>query len=301
MIEQRKISNRKISKYKRKELSSSYTQEEVLRKIKLTQRDREVLMSLYWHRCLTTEQLADIHFKYDGKGKVNKQANLIARRRLRKMFDAHLVDRFFIDVGENNGSSQAHVVLDKLGARLVAGMLNMDVKDLNWRYEMNQNLLPYHSHTVKVNDFYLCLLKKARICRHEVVGFTAESHTRFEFEHDGRKVILNPDAYGQYWKGDEGIHFFLEMDNGTMSPSVFQKKHERYTAFYASEAYDEYYDTFPFILTVTTSRERALQLRDTICKVDNTDVNWYFASEDDVKRDPLSWIGKEDEKPLYIL
>jgi len=295
--------SRKISKYKRKPMGEADTYlHDIFQKPILTKRDKEVLLSIYYHRCLTTEQVAEMHFRYDSKGKENSQAVLIARRRLRKLFDYGLIDRFFVDVGENNGSSQAHAVLDAMGAKVVAGLLNMKPEEVNWRYEMNEARLPYLGHMVAVNNFYLFLLRAARANGHEATLFRTESHIRHEFTHWGRKMVFNPDAYGQYFVGEDGFHFFLEWDNGTMTPHVFQKKHQRYTAFYDSDEYRKFYETYPYILTVTTTWERAVQLRNSIVQIDQTDLVWLFTSEEKARENVLGdiWIGK-DEKPVSLL
>jgi hypothetical protein len=300
----RKINSRKLSKFKRKPLGSTDTHiEDILQKPVLTKRDKEVLLAIYFHRCLTTEQVAEMFFRYGKGGKLNSQASVIARRRLRKMFDYCLVDRFFIDVGENNGSSQAHMVLDSLGAKIVAGLLNIPLNELQWRYEMNETRLPYLEHMVKINDCYVSLLRKSREEGHEVTLYRTENHVRHEFKYWNQRVVFNPDAYGQYWLGDEGFHFFLELDNGTMTPGVFQKKHQRYTSFYASEEYSNHYENFPLVLTVTTTWERAEQLRKVIEKVDDTDVEWYFTSEEQFHSDPLGavWLSKDEENPVTLL
>lgn len=293
----RLITTRKISKFKRKYGEADTHLQDILQKPILTRRDKEVLLSIYYHRCLTTEQITEMHFKYNSKGKANSQASLIARRRLRKMFDFCLIDRFFIDVGENNGSSQAHVILDTVGAKVVAGLLNLKMEELSWRYEMNEARLPYLSHMIKINQFYIYLLRKARNCKHEIEDFRTENHVRHEFKYWGQRMILNPDAYGQYWKKDAGIHFFLELDNGTMTPKTFEKKHQRYSAYYDSNEYLKLYENFPLILTVTTTHDRAVQLRNQIARVDKTDMRWLFTSEDRVKLNPLGkiWLGKEED------
>lgn len=297
----RLFSNRKISKYQRMGDADTHLQD-VFTKPVLTKRDKEVLLSVYYHRCLTTEQIAEMHFKYDSNGKENSQSSVIARRRLRKLFDYALTDRFFVDVGENNGSSQAHVVLDSTGAKVVAGLLNLKLEEVSWRYEMNDARLPYLGHMVSVNEFYLWLLKEARKRGHDVTGFRVENHIRHEFTYWGQKMTFNPDAYGQYWYGNEGFHFFLEWDNGTMTPTTFQKKHQRYVGFYASEEYLKCYESFPMVLTVTTTKERALQLRNSIYSKDDTDMVWLFTSEEEARENVLGeiWWGKE-EKPVSLL
>jgi hypothetical protein len=114
---------------------------------------------------------------------------------------------------------------------------------------------------------------------------------------------VNPDAYGQYWYTQEdGVHFFLEWDNGTMSPQVFQKKHQRYSAYYASGEYEPIYREFPLILTVAPTKDRAMGLRNAIYGIDNTDLQWLFASRDEAEKDPVGriWYGK-DEKPVSLI
>lgn len=301
---ERKITSRRISKFTRRALGDPETHlQNIMKKPILTQRDKQVLLSVYYQRCLTTEQIAELHFRYDKHGNVNTQALVITRRRLRKLFDNGLIDRFFIDVGENNGSSQAHVVLDQLGARVVAGLLNLRMEDIQWRYEMNQTRLPYLEHMVKINQFFIELLRKAREKDDEVVSILTENHVRHEFTYHGKKVVFNPDGYGQYWHGDEGFHFFLELDNGTMTPKTFERKHQRYARYYASGEWETYYENFPLILTVTTSEERAQQLQRTIAKVDNTDTVWLFASEEKIRADVLGavwWhIRKKDPVSLF--
>lgn len=294
--------SRKVSKYARRWGEHDMHLHDVLQKPVMTARDKEVLMSIYYHRCLTTEQIADIHFRHDASGKENSQANLIARRRLRKLFDYALIDRFFIDVGENMGSSQAHVTLDSLGAKVVAGLLNIEPSEVNWRYEMNEARLPYLGHMIAINHVYIALLKSARELGHECTDFKTENHVRHEFEHWGQKMVFNPDAYGQYWMDKEGFHFFLELDNGTMSIPTFQKKHQRYMSFYESGKYRAQYETFPFILTVTTTHDRARQLARSIGSADNTDATWLFASEEDLRSNGVGtiWIDKQG-KPASLI
>jgi len=302
MLETRQITSRRINKFVRKQGDTERSIREVYQNPMLTPRDREVLLSIYYQRCLTTRQIAEMHYRYNSKGLENSQSELIARRRIRKLFDAQLVDRFFVDIG-NEGTSQGHIILDKLGAKIVAGLLNQEVEELSWSYEMNETRLPYLKHMVDINNFYISLLRNARKHKHEVTGYRTENHTRHSFTFWGKKMVCNPDAYGQYWfSEDEGIHFFLELDNGTMSLPVFQRKHQRYTAYYASKSFESIYGTFPLILTVTTNLDRALRLRNAIYGIDNTDLQWLFTSNELASEDPLGpiWYGKQKEPVALI-
>lgn len=299
----RLLSTRRLSKFKRKDEERVITVQDILKKPVLTQRDKAVLMSIYYHRCLTTEQLTEIHFRYRKDGTENQQAALITRRRVRKLFDYRLIDRFFIDVGENNGSSPGHLLLDQLGANIVAGLLNCKMEDLNWRYEMNNVRLPYLQHMVEVNNFYVWLLQQSRKQKgHEILNFRTENLTRFDFKHWGQKFTFNPDAYGQYFYGEDGFHFFLELDRDTMTPGSFQRKQQRYATFYDSSEYTKYFATFPIVLVVTPSLERAKVLQKVIYATSKTDIRWLFTSRDLAEKDPLAaiWLG-EKEKPESLV
>jgi hypothetical protein len=87
-----------------------------------------------------------------------------------------------------------------------------------------------------------------------------------------------------------------------MGVATFQKKHDRYTAFYASDEYLKYFASFPLVLTVTPNMERAEQLRHAIYAIDNTDIQWLFTSEELAKDNPLGriWLGKE-KAPIALI
>lgn len=299
----RLITDKKIkNKYVRKTEDTEISLQDVLRMPTLTKRDRDVLLSLYYHRCLTSKQIAEIHFRY-GKNGYNNQAELIARRRLRKLFDLKLVDRFFVFPDDGQGSSAQHVILDTLGAHMVAGMLNLPFEDLEWRYDMNDVRLPYLDHMILINDFYVWLLKWAREHGHTIDTFLVENHVRHEFKYKRKKIKFNPDAYGRYYTGDEGFHFFFEMDNGTMTLQTFKKKLERYEAFFASEEYKKYYgDSFPLILVVAPDEERAISLRNTIYADNNYGLQWLFTTKELAEANPVGeiWLGTEKE-PVGLL
>lgn len=298
----RKISVKKISKYKRKDEAAEISLQDILRKPILTPRDKRVLLSIYYHRCLTANQIAEMHFRF-GKSGENTQAPLIARRRLRKMFDYKLIDRFFVDMPEGEGSSPQHVVLDQLGARVVAGLLNVNVEDLDWRYDMNEVRLPYLSHMVAVNDFYLYLLRVARKHGHNFETYLVENHVRHEFKYDNGLVKFNPDAYGRYFvTPSEGFHFFLEWDNGTMTLQTFKKKLYRYHAFYETGEFEKYYgESFPMVLVVAPSEERAISLRNAIY-TEGTPLRWLFTTAELAEANPLGviWLG-EEQTPVSLI
>lgn len=277
---------RKVKKYERAECTDYLgLYRQLGQKGCLTPRDKEVLMGLYRLRCLTSLQIARLYYGKKDDGALNTCATAIARRRLRMMYDYHLTDRFFIDVGENNGSSPQFAVLDNVGAYVVSGMLNIPVAELNWVKGINAAGLPYYQHTIEINDLYISMLDQCEARGYTLCEFLGEMHVRQSFDYGGYQYIVNPDGYFQMFTDTSGLHFFLELDRGTMTTGQFIKKVPRYAAYYASGDYKTHYETFPIVLVATTSMERAQLLKRAVESKDTTDMNWIFTSVDEMRRD----------------
>lgn len=288
--------NRKLSKFKRKRLGDPETHlRDLMVRPTITKRDQQILLSLYWCRCLTSHHIREMHFQGPS------QADVICRRRLRRMFDELLIERFFVDVGEGNGSSPQHVLLDEVGAKIVAGLLNIPLADLKWSKAYNEAALPYMRHTVELNSYYVSLLRRAREKGHDIPVFVTEVHLLHSFKYRDDTFTFNPDAYLQYWREDEGVEAFLEWDRGSMSPKQFQEKAKRYRAFYASGEFKKAgYQTMPDILTIVPDRARAERLKEAIERVDRTDLRWLIGVPETPLDDGLFLEAhKEEETRLF--
>lgn len=306
--DQERIRNRVYGKHQ-PVAQKRITLQNLYQHIRLTPRDKAVLLSLYYHRCMTSKQIAEIHFAYNEKGEPNNQSEVIARRRLRLMYNAQLIKRYFFDAPQGQGTVPQHVVLSGLGARVVAGMLAQPFSEISWKHEFSVvtgNNLPYLAHSIGITDFYIYLLRSARAYGHEVKEYMTEQHIRHEIpKAKGRgKYIVQPDAYGQYWLDNNTyLHFFLEWDNGTMTVNQFMKKYERYLAFYASKELETNYGEIPpYILVVTPNDDRAIRLRNAMYLNRNMPMTWLFTSRERVAEQFLGkvWLGAE-EKPISLL
>ena len=275
------ITDGKRNKYQRGVIADAYdAYADFIQKRKITPRDLEVLKGIYYHRCLTSTQIAKMYYSKKDDGTENKAALVIARRRLRTMYEAHLIDRFFIDVGENNGSSPQFCMLDSVGAYVVAGLLNIPLDDLKWRKDQNKVLLPYLSHTVGINDFWLSVSEAADRKKHRVTDYRVENHCRAQFMFYEDNVVLQPDAYFKYYVGSDGFHFFVEIDRGTMTMTQFSYKVKRYAKYYSSSAYLAEYPSFPAVMVVTTTDERARQIKKCIDENDPySEITWLVTDE----------------------
>ena len=111
----------------------------------VTDRDREILRLIRWHRVLTTNQVATMFFS-------DKNT---AQHRLTRLYELRLVERFRPFRSGREG--EYHYVLDQLGAYIVAAMRSDDFDaevKVRWRTDQalaiaqSQRLAP----TVGAND-----------------------------------------------------------------------------------------------------------------------------------------------------
>src|SRR5918996_3723607 len=89
----------------------------------ITDRDMQLLLQLYEHKILTTHQVQELHFSSEHR----------ARKRLLQLYSRAVLDRF--RPHQHPGSQPHHYYLDDLGAKLVAGYLAVDPKELRFRKE----------------------------------------------------------------------------------------------------------------------------------------------------------------------
>ena len=121
----------------------------------LTDRDREILRLLRWHRVLTTSQVHQMFFSDRNT----------AQHRMTRLHDLRLVERFRpLHEGRD---CEYHYVLDVLGAYVVAVMATRDPdREIKMRWRTDQALSIATSqrlaHTVGANDLFVRLMAAAR-------------------------------------------------------------------------------------------------------------------------------------------
>src|SRR5438270_2262876 len=86
----------------------------------MTDRDREIALFLYRHQVLTTEQLELLFFA----------STRSAQKRLLKLHEHVVIERFYPPISFGHGKRQAHWVLGDAGVKLVAACLEVEPKVL---------------------------------------------------------------------------------------------------------------------------------------------------------------------------
>jgi hypothetical protein len=170
----------------------------------LTDRDRQILRLLRWHRVLTTSQIHVMFFR---------DLNT-TQHRMTRLYQLRLVERFRPLRSGREG--EYHYVLDVLGAYVVAVMANRDPdREIPMRWRTDQALSIASSqrlaHTVGTNDLFVRLVASARHrADAELSTWWGERYCKERFA-----GIVYPDGVGVWGEGDVAVVFCLEYDRGT--------------------------------------------------------------------------------------
>lgn len=166
----------------------------------LTERDTQICIDIFDHRFLTNRQIFQLHFPSEHR----------ARARTLELFELKILDRF--RPPKRPGSWPLHYVLDKLGAEVVAGALNVDPRVYFERNRVSRLVRSRRlSHMRSVNDFFCGLAYAAR---------TTETCHLDRWFGEARSSgycqgIVHPDGITTLKGPSTSTSFFLELDRGT--------------------------------------------------------------------------------------
>lgn len=220
----------------------------------LTDRDREIVMTLFEQRVLRTDQVAVLFFSSVRR----------AQDRMLFLYRHRVVDRFYPAAPRGHGKPQAHWLLDDAGAHIAAACLDVDRKALHWERRSDWGAHRHLAHRLGVNGFVTGLV--AATLRDHGVG-AARWH--------GPRAVANalpggltekpiPDAGFQLSAPAGRVECLLEWDRGTESGSVLREKLYRYRR--ASD--DARGGTTANVLFVVPSEPRAETLRRALADAD---------------------------------
>ncbi|MGQ0679833.1 MAG: replication-relaxation family protein [Actinomycetota bacterium] len=169
-------------------------------------------MDLYEHKVLTTGQLMDLYF----------DSQRVTERRLLnlKLYQHGVVQRF--RPASEKGSYPFHFLLGDLGAQVVAAEMGVELKNLKLAKDRLVRIAysPRLSHLVALNTFFSRLIHRCRQTQElRVTHWWGEDRVRRRWG----QIVL-PDALCQLEAAGIRVRFFLELDQGTESPSKLAKK-----------------------------------------------------------------------------
>ena len=239
----------------------------------ITERDHEIILSVYRYRYLTTSQIARLHFP----------SARTAQRRLSVLTGHKLLAHFSVpNIGERL------YMLTTRGANLVADMLDVSPDDLLWSAGTKPPKDYYFiKHFVAISDFRITLTHAVVQSDISLLGFIPEHYgakhlsgrvtkyikdVAFSITDPKEKITHTPDAVFALEKNQKQALFFLEIDRGTETISNPAKGIGKMIRFYEGYAQEEKYRGYaedfhcePFsnfrLLIVTTSARRVENIR----------------------------------------
>ncbi len=286
----------------------------------LTERDLEILRTVYAFRLITREQVERLIFPpTNGREKYTRTS--ITRHRLKLLFHNRYLERLPIPVKPGAWAWRPLYRLAKKGAQLIADKQGIAVSELPYwgrRFDKDQRRTVasqlFVDHLLKINDARIAVILAADAvgCRIEqwIDDAALKSQERQDFatirRHGGkaRDVQVVPDGYFVLNLGNRRAHFFLELDQATMSNQRWKSKVLAYQRYVASGRYQEKYQTQSLrILTVTTTEKRLKNLKKVTERVGGGRMFWFSTFEQAVSEQVLSghiWLvaGETTPRPL---
>lgn len=208
--------NRKYERPDVKQISRQWVKENCTN---VTERDMGLLKIIHQHKLVRRDQIQTLYPKFPSTDFLNK--------RLKILYNKHIIDRIYPPVGIGKGSSKQHICLDRAGAILLD--LEKFNKPINLDRSGNKSLPLGWEHRVMIND-YKC--KIIDTCLN--VGATLKlMWTEYPYAYNDTRII--PDITCLIVHEGKGILLFIEVDLGTEDIPYVKRKIDSYKDFYISK------------------------------------------------------------------
>lgn len=185
----------------------------------LTERDREIVWTLFEQQLLTTDQLTLLFFSSKRR----------AQDRLLFLYRHRVLDRFYPPARFGAGKPQAHWLLDEAGAILVAAQLGVERRKLGWQRRDDWGSHPQLAHRLETNRFVTDLIAATPADRSLGVTWWAgprEATRRLAV--DEHLPSPRPDGAFELVCPAASIECYLEWDRGT---ETRQRLHDKLLAY----------------------------------------------------------------------
>ena len=288
---------------------------------RLTQRDRDIVRSVYNYRALTSPQINTLHFPPQA-GKTNRQkVSSRCHYRLRGLYEYGFLHREEQSSKPSEGRKPFVYFLDKGGLNLLAEMHGVFPDDLDWHPKQKQIRPQAINHLLATNDVRIAIELAAKNLSADIRKWLDDGTLRRKEMKDRveirtpqgsrNTVTIVPDGYCLLSVGEHNYHHFLEIDMGTVTGQSsnyrrrdFSRKIRGYIAYGSSGQYQERYKAQSMrVLIVTTGEKRMENLKVVTEKAGGRDQFW-FTTFDKINGDsalsrPIWAVaGREERHPL---
>jgi len=235
-------------------------------------RDVAIVRAVWRYRALTTHQLEALFFGQGRGGKINTRC----QRRLQLLFQHGYLWRDEQPVKLSEGRRPLLYRLDRRGAELLAA----GGEDVDWVPADNDAGALFLEHLLATNDFRVAVTIAARAVGVGVDRWLDDEtlrrrESRQYVQLQGRdgaqsRVAIVPDGYFRLQLAGHALHFFLELDRGTVVGRAsrwgrrdWRRKVLAYAGYIASGQFEQRYNARGVrILTVVPSAGRLAHLKE---------------------------------------
>ena len=256
--------------------------------MRLTSRDVRIILEVYTHRVLSAPQIEALFFPSPKlRGCITS-----CQRRLQLLFHHGFLCRIDLPIKLGEGRAPYVYALDERGADLIATKRDIDRADVAWNSKHNQLGHQFVEHTLAVNDFRIAINLLSDAGHYSVKSWIGESDfrtvamkDRVPYRMRGARVVRNyPDGY--FRLSVPGVkrdaHFFLEVDQGTMSNANWREKVQAYHEFRLRGLSETHFGTRNFRLLSIVAGERRLPNLKRTTETAGGDHHFWFAAQDQV-------------------
>lgn len=238
-------------------------------RMKLQERDKQVMLGVYRFRFLNSEQIEALFFTTSTKPRGLKPACL---RRLYLMYHNGYLDRVPLPVVMGEGRNTEVYALDELGAVEVGKILGTGRPSVQWQPKSNKVKPLFLDHSLSVSDMWVIVSSLDRDGQLEIVSSMTETELKSADMQDKIPYLMRgarierkvPDAYFalRFAGKDATYHFTYEDDQGTETKEVWQSKIKAHLYFRTSGLSEKHYGTRNYrMLTKTVNEQRLHNLK----------------------------------------
>lgn len=211
------------------------------------------------------------------------------------------------DLEFGKGTKEYYWMLDRGGAMFIAGAYDVPMKQINW--DLRDNLIAFDKlkHSMKITEVRVQITEFARSRGHKIESAICDRHLYYEFKKDDKDITVRPDLLISYNDGTNIYQFFFEIDMGTMAvngpayrTSNVTSKIPKYEGFKSSGAWKEYFDVFPRVIFLTTTKNRALFMAESIKKAQETNQEFLISTFEFFEKNAEGPYKKSDSEETTL-
>lgn len=218
--------------------------------LSLSERDKDILLSIQRHRYLMSGQVQRLHFT----DAANPSAALrAASRNLKKLKELGLVDSLSRRIGGVRAGSASLIWHTTHAGERLLRLHEHRPYPIRRTFEPSPYFL---AHTLAVAEASVRILEISREAGLELSALQPEPECWRVYSEHGKHIALKPDLYAALTSAEYEDRYFLEIDLDTESPAKVIEKCQRYHKYYHSGLEQKEHGIFPLAVWIAPSKKR---------------------------------------------